>query len=100
MWIGRRRTREHSSLLRNSCVGRSQRLPRMTRRTFGLSVFLRDRDNVYHTYFTSGRGVEYLGSNFSYLDLTLFGRQEVWENSPEGWPQTPLYEWWRHHDRY
>lgn len=68
--------------------------------TFWLSVFLRDRDNVYHTYFTSGRGVEYLGSNFSHLDLTLFGRQEVWEDSPEGWPQTPLYEWWRHHDRY
>ena len=68
--------------------------------TFGLSVFLRDRDNVYHTYFTSGRGAEYLGSNFSYLDLTPFGRQEVWEESPEGWPQTPLYEWWRHHDRY
>ena len=68
--------------------------------TFGLSVFLRDRDNVYHTYFTSGRGPEYLGSNFSYLDLTPFGRQEVWEDSPEGWPQTPLYEWWRHHDRY
>lgn len=68
--------------------------------TFGLSVFLRDRDNVYHAYFTSGRGAEYLGSNFSYLDLTPFGRQEVWEDSPEGWPQTPLYEWWRHHDRY
>jgi predicted dithiol-disulfide oxidoreductase (DUF899 family) len=68
--------------------------------TFGLSVFFRDGDNAYHTYFTAGRGVEYLGSNFSYLDLTPFGRQEVWEDSPEDWPQTPLYEWWRHHDRY
>ena len=68
--------------------------------TFGLSVFLRDRNNIYHTYFTYGRGAEYLGSNCSYLDLTPFGRQEVWEDSPEGWPQTPLYEWWRHHDRY
>ena len=68
--------------------------------TFGLSVFLRDGKDVYHTYFTDGRGVEYLGSNFSYLDLTPFGRQEVWEDSPEGWPQTPPYAWWRHHDRY
>jgi predicted dithiol-disulfide oxidoreductase (DUF899 family) len=68
--------------------------------TFGLSVFLRDGDNVYQAYFTEGRGVEYLGSDFSYLDLTPLGRQEAWEDSPEGWPQTPPYEWWRHHDRY
>ncbi len=68
--------------------------------TFGLSVFLHDGNEVYHTYFTQGRGVEYLGSNFSYLDLTPFGRQEVGEDSPDGWPQTPLFSWWRHHDRY
>jgi predicted dithiol-disulfide oxidoreductase (DUF899 family) len=68
--------------------------------TFGLSVFLRDGDRVFHTYFTDRRGVEYLGSSFSYLDLTPFGRQEEWEDSPEGWPQGPPYEWWRHHDRY
>jgi predicted dithiol-disulfide oxidoreductase (DUF899 family) len=68
--------------------------------TFGLSVFLRDDDNIFHTYFTHGRGVEHLGSNWTYLDLTPFGRQENWEDSPAGWPQTPPYEWWRHHDRY
>ena len=68
--------------------------------TFGLSVFLREGDSIFHTYFTNGRGVEHLGSNWSYLDLTPFGRQEQWENSPEGWPQTPPYEWWRHHDKY
>ncbi len=67
---------------------------------FGLSVFLRDSDNIFQTYFTNGRGVEYLGSNWSYLDLTPFGRQETWEDSPAGWPQTPTYEWMRHHDRY
>jgi predicted dithiol-disulfide oxidoreductase (DUF899 family) len=67
---------------------------------FGLSVFLRDGDNIFQTYFTNGRGVEQLGSNWSYLDLTPFGRQENWEDSPAGWPQTPPYEWWRHHDRY
>jgi predicted dithiol-disulfide oxidoreductase (DUF899 family) len=68
--------------------------------TFGLSVFLHDGDNIFQTYFTNGRGVEHLGSNWSYLDLTPFGRQEDWEDSPDGWPKTPPYEWWRHHDRY
>jgi predicted dithiol-disulfide oxidoreductase (DUF899 family) len=68
--------------------------------TFGLSVFLRDGHRIFHTYFTDRRGFEYLASNWSYLDLTPLGRQEDWENSPAGWPQTPRYEWWRHHDNY
>ena len=68
--------------------------------TFGLSVFLRDDDKVYKTYFTNRRGVEYLGSSFSYFDLTPYGRQEDWEDSPPGRPQTPPYEWWRRHDEY
>ena len=68
--------------------------------TFGLSVFLRDGDHVYRTYFTSGRGVEALGSTWTFLDLTPFGRQETWEDSPKGWPQAPPYEWWRRHDEY
>lgn len=68
--------------------------------TFGLSVFLRDGDTVYRTYFTSGRGVEALGSTWTFLDLTPLGRQEDWEESPAGWPQTPPYEWWRRHDEY
>ena len=68
--------------------------------TFGLSVFLRDGDNLYRTYFTNGRGVEALGSSWSFLDLTPLGRQEDWEDSPEGWPQTPRYQWWRRHDEY
>jgi predicted dithiol-disulfide oxidoreductase (DUF899 family) len=67
---------------------------------FGLSVFLRDGDAVYRTYFTDRRGVEALGSSFSYFDLTPYGRQEDWEDSPEGWPKGPRYTWWRHHDRY
>jgi predicted dithiol-disulfide oxidoreductase (DUF899 family) len=67
--------------------------------TFGLSVFLRDGEKVYRTYFTTARGVEYLGSNWSYLDLTPLGRQETWEDSPEGWPQSDPYVWWRHHNR-
>lgn len=67
---------------------------------FGLSVFLRDGDEVYRTYFTDRRGVEYLGSSFSYFDIVPYGRQEDWEDSPEGWPKGPRYSWWRHHDRY
>lgn len=68
--------------------------------TFKLSVLLRDQDRVFYTYFTEARGVEYLGSNWSYLDLTPLGRQEEWEDSPRGQPQTPSYQWWRHHDTY
>ncbi len=66
----------------------------------GVSIFLRDGDDVYRTHFTSGRGDEQLGSVWSFLDLTPYGRQETWEASPAGWPQTPAYDWWRHHDRY
>lgn len=68
--------------------------------TFGLSVFLRDGDSVYRTYFTTKRGVEALGSVWTFLDLTPLGRQEEWENSPAGYPQTKPYEWWRRHDEY
>jgi predicted dithiol-disulfide oxidoreductase (DUF899 family) len=68
--------------------------------TFGLSVFLRDGDDVYRTYFTNGRGVETLGPVWSFLDVTPLGRQENWEDSPEGYPQTPPFEWWRRHDEY
>jgi predicted dithiol-disulfide oxidoreductase (DUF899 family) len=67
---------------------------------FGLSVFIRDGENVYRTYFTDRRGVEALGSTWSLLDLTPLGRQETWEDSPEGYPQTPPYQWWRLHDEY
>src|SRR5438034_4458104 len=68
--------------------------------SFGLSVFLGDGGSVFRTYFTSGRGVEALGSTWTLLDLTPLGRQENWEDSPAGYPQTPPYQWWRHHDRY
>jgi predicted dithiol-disulfide oxidoreductase (DUF899 family) len=68
--------------------------------TFGLSVFLRDGDSVFRTYFTNQRGVEALGSIWTFLDLTPLGRQEEWEDSPEGYPQSPPYEWWRRHDEY
>jgi predicted dithiol-disulfide oxidoreductase (DUF899 family) len=66
----------------------------------GLSVFLRDHDRVYRTYFTTGRGLETLGGFWSFLDLTPLGRQEEWEDSPAGRPQGPPYQWWRRHDEY
>ena len=68
--------------------------------SFGLSVFFRDGNEVFRTYFTSQRGVESLGSVWSFLDLTPFGRQEDWEESPPGYPQGAPYEWWRRHDEY
>jgi predicted dithiol-disulfide oxidoreductase (DUF899 family) len=67
---------------------------------FALSVFVRDGDEVFRTYFTGGRGVETLGTVWTLLDLTPLGRQEDWEDSPEGYPRTPRYEWWRRHDEY
>lgn len=66
----------------------------------GLSVFLRDGDSVFHTYSVYARGLELLDGTYNFLDLTPFGRQEDWEDSPEGWPQTPTYGWLRHHDKY
>ena len=67
---------------------------------FGVSVFIRDGSTLYRSYFTWLRGVEYLGSNWSYLDLTPLGRQELWEDSPEDVEQTPPYQWWQLHDSY
>ena len=41
-----------------------------------------------------------MGSTWSYLDITALGRQEQWEDSPEGYPQTQAYVWWNLHDEY
>jgi predicted dithiol-disulfide oxidoreductase (DUF899 family) len=68
--------------------------------SFGLSVFVRDDNSLFRTYFTTHRGVEALGSVWTFLDLTPLGRQENWEDSPAGYPQTKPYEWWRRHDEY
>jgi predicted dithiol-disulfide oxidoreductase (DUF899 family) len=55
---------------------------------------------VFRTYFINNRGDEAMGTTWSYLDLTPLGRQEAWEDSPEGYPQTPPYQWWNWHDKY
>ena len=67
---------------------------------FGLSVFISEGDRVLRTYFTNGRGVEALGSVWTFLDLTPLGRQENWEDSPPDRPQGDPYTWWRRHDEY
>jgi predicted dithiol-disulfide oxidoreductase (DUF899 family) len=58
---------------------------------FGFSMFLRDGDEVYQTYFTKARGVDRLLFVNNLLDLAPYGRQEDWEDSPAGWPQHPTY---------
>ncbi len=67
-----------------------------------LSCFLHLDDEVFHTYSSYARGLEPLLTTVHLLDLTAYGRQEDWEDSPDGWPQTPLKhgDWVRHHDKY
>jgi predicted dithiol-disulfide oxidoreductase (DUF899 family) len=61
---------------------------------FQVNVFLRVGDTVYRTYNTQGRGVEQLSHSFPLIDLLPYGRQEEWQDSPEGWPQSPTYSRW------
>ena len=65
----------------------------------GTNAFYRDDDDrIFRTYFVDARGDEAMGSTWGYLDITALGRQEEWEDSPEGYPQTPPYAWWIWHD--
>jgi predicted dithiol-disulfide oxidoreductase (DUF899 family) len=66
----------------------------------GHNAFIHDGDRVFRTYFINNRGDEALGSTWSYLDMTALGRQEVWEDSPKGYPQSRTYKWWNWHDSY
>jgi predicted dithiol-disulfide oxidoreductase (DUF899 family) len=66
----------------------------------GHNAFIRDGAKIFRTYFIDGRGDEAMGTTWSYLDMTALGRQEAWEDSPEGYPQTPPYQWWNYHDAY
>jgi predicted dithiol-disulfide oxidoreductase (DUF899 family) len=67
---------------------------------FGLAAFIRKGDEIFQTYFTTGRGVEQPCNTFSFLDITPWGRQEEWEDSPAGTPQEPAHGWVRLHDEY
>jgi len=66
----------------------------------GHNVFFREGERVFRTYFINNRGDEAMGTIWGYLDITPLGRQETWEDSPEGYPQTPPYKWWNWHDNY
>jgi predicted dithiol-disulfide oxidoreductase (DUF899 family) len=66
----------------------------------GTNVFLRDGEEITRTYFVDKRGDESMGGTWAYLDVTPFGRQEIWEDSPDGYPQTKAYQWWNRHDEY
>jgi predicted dithiol-disulfide oxidoreductase (DUF899 family) len=65
---------------------------------FAVNVFLRDpdptKDTVYRTWHTNGRGTEQLSHSFALIDILPWGRQEEWQDSPEGWPQRPTYSGW------
>jgi len=54
---------------------------------FHLVCYLRRGSDVFETYWTTGRGVEAMDNNHALLDMTVYGRQEVWEDSPAGWPK-------------
>jgi predicted dithiol-disulfide oxidoreductase (DUF899 family) len=66
----------------------------------GTNAFIQEDGEIFRTYFVNSRGDEAMGSTWAYLDLTALGRQEIWEDSPEGYPQTPPYQWWNRHDEY
>jgi predicted dithiol-disulfide oxidoreductase (DUF899 family) len=66
----------------------------------GTNAFLRDADRVFRTYVVNSRGDEAMGGTWDYLDITALGRQEAWEDSPAGYPQTAPYAWWNLHDEY
>jgi predicted dithiol-disulfide oxidoreductase (DUF899 family) len=65
---------------------------------FAVNVFLRVADSagdtVYRTWHTDGRGTEQLSHSFALIDLLPWGRQEEWQDSPEGWPKSPTYSKW------
>lgn len=61
---------------------------------FAVNVFLRDGETVYRTWHTTGRGTEQLSHSFALIDLLPYGRQEQWQDSPDGWPSRPTYSGW------
>ena len=67
---------------------------------FGLNVFFRHEGKIYRTYYSTDRGLEKLGTIWSLLDITPLGRQEFWEDSLPGTPQSEPFRWWRLNDEY
>jgi len=63
-----------------------------------LACYLRQGDRAFLTWETTDRGVEAFSSSLQLIDRTVYGRQETWEDSPEGWPQGPNGAFWRTDD--
>ena len=89
---------DNGASLEGTTTGSPGTFPRKTLTKFGVTQdwdpdrdvgweLLRDDDKVYETYWTTGRGNELMAPSYGLLDLTVYGRQEFWEDSPEGWPQ-------------
>jgi predicted dithiol-disulfide oxidoreductase (DUF899 family) len=66
----------------------------------GHNAFIRDGDRVFRTYLINSRGDEAMGTVWSYLDMTALGRQEIWEDSPQGYPKDRPYKWWNWNESY
>jgi predicted dithiol-disulfide oxidoreductase (DUF899 family) len=65
-----------------------RRLALKSPHNFGMKAcYLRDSDRVFETYWTTSRGCEAISGSYGMLDMTVYGRQELWEDSPKGWPQ-------------
>ena len=68
----------------------ARRAARRTPRRHAVVCYLRNGDRVFETYWTTRRGGEAMDYSYGLLDLTVYGRQETWEDSPAGWPQSPV----------
>src|SRR6266511_3234042 len=94
------RGRCRRSSLRSPVTSKLLRRHSMLHQWHGTNAFIREGDRVFRTYFVDARGDEQMGSTWNYHDITALGRQEEWEDSPKGYPQTPPYQWWHWHDEY
>ena len=66
----------------------------------GHNAFIRHEGRIFRTYFINDRGDEAFVPTWAWLDMTALGRQETWEDSPEGYPQGRPYGWWDYNDSY
>jgi len=66
----------------------------------GHNAFIRDGERIFRTYLVNSRGDEAMGTVWSYLDMTALGRQEIWEDSPEGYRKDRPYKWWNWNESY
>lgn len=66
----------------------------------GHNAFVREGGRIFRSYFINDRGDEQFVTTWSWLDMTALGRQETWEDSPDGFPQDAPYQWWNYNDAY